>query len=56
MATAANDVVTKKYLDEQIAAIPEPEGGGGSFQTKYDGNRFCKGNALSTTTLSDGKD
>ena len=44
MASSANDVVTKKYLDDRIAAIPEPEVPvTGGPTTKYDGNRFCVG-------------
>lgn len=46
---------TKGYVDEQIAAIPEPEVSGGSFQDKYDGNRECIANATSVTTLSSGQ-
>ena len=41
---AKNDVVTKKYLDDRIAAIPEPEIPEASPigpTTQYDGNRFC---------------
>ena len=47
MAKSANDVVTKKYLDNQIAAIPEPEAGG-SFISKYDGNRFVRNGNMQT--------
>ena len=31
----STDAATKAYVDSK-------GGGGGSFQTKYDGNRFCK--------------
>ena len=41
-------VTTKGWVKEQIAAIPEPEGGGGGFIKSYDGNRFCKGGNMST--------
>lgn len=51
----ATDAATRRFVEEQIAAIPEPEVSGGSFQTKYDGNRFCKVNAVSTTTVSSGE-
>ena len=44
MATANNDVVTKKYLDQQIAAIPEPEipdeNKPFNLPLRYDGNRY----------------
>ena len=33
------DAANKKYVDEQITALPE---GGGGPTTKYNGNRFCK--------------
>ena len=47
-------VTTKGWVKEQIAAIPEPEGGGGvGFTDKYNGNRFYKrGNE--TTALEEG--
>ena len=48
--TGDGHAATKGYVDTKLA-----EGGGGSFQTKYDGNRLCVGNALSTTTLSNGE-
>lgn len=43
-------VATQEYVAEQLASA-----GGGSFQTKYDGNRECIANALSTSVLSDGQ-
>ena len=48
-------VTTKGWVKEQIAAIPEPEGGGGGFFTdKYNGNKFYKqGNEA--TALSEGE-
>ena len=45
-------VTTKGWVKEQIAAIPEPEGGGGGFITSYDGNRFCVGGNMSTDLSS----
>ena len=58
MAKAKNDVVTKQYLDQQIAAIPAPEipevGGGVVFTEKYNGNRYYK-QGLDTTGLEDGE-
>ena len=55
MASAKNDVVTKKYLDDQIAAIPKPEipEVSNGPTTEYDGNRYCK-NGVSTTVLETG--
>ena len=55
MATANNDVVTKKYLDQQIAAIPEPEipdPVASGPTTKYDGNRYCVGSDRGTALNS----
>jgi hypothetical protein len=43
---------TKGYVDGEIAKVG---GGGGSFQDKYDGNRECIANGMSTTTLSSGQ-
>ena len=48
-------VTTKGWVEEQIAAIPAPEGGGGvAFTEKYNGNRYFKA-GLDTTGLSDGE-
>jgi hypothetical protein len=40
---------TKGYVDGEIAKIGSG-GGGGSFQTKYDGNRFCLGQSVLLNT------
>ena len=45
-------VTTKGWVKEQIAAIPEPEGGGAGFIKSYDGNRFCVGGNMSTDLSS----
>ena len=41
-------VPNKGWVKEQIEAIPEPEGSGGSFIDKYDGNRFVRGGDVAT--------
>ena len=57
MASSKNDVVTKKYLDDRIAAIPEPEipeAAPSGPTTQYDGNRFCVGSNRGTA-LNEGE-
>ena len=41
----STDAATKAYVDNAVT------GGGGSFQTKYDGNRLCLGQDIVATTL-----
>ena len=48
-------LATEEYVNEQIAAIEIPDGGGDfGFTEEYNGNRYYK-SGLDTTTLSDGE-
>ena len=42
----SDDAATRGYVDNAVSS-----GGGGSFQTKYDGNRFCLGQDVVSSTL-----
>ena len=46
----SDDAATRGYVDNAVFS-----GGGGSFQTKYDGNRECIANGVSTSTLDRGQ-
>ena len=47
----SDDAATRGFVEEQIAAIPAPEGGG--FITEYDGNRYYK-RGTADTALEEG--
>ena len=50
--TADHDAASLKYVQDEIAKVDA--GGGGAFQTKYDGNRMCK-SGVSSNALDDGE-
>ena len=50
---SGDHAANRRFVEQQIAAIPEPEAGGGPT-TKYDGNRFCVGSDRGTP-LNDGE-